>query len=899
LIGNRLGVYEITAQIGEGGMGRVYKARDSQLGRDVALKVLPEGLTQDAERLARFEREAKLLASLNHPNIAHIYGLETSGGSPALVMELVEGPTLADRLAQGSLSITESLSIARQIAEALEEAHEKGIVHRDLKPQNVKASIEGKVKVLDFGLAKAMEPTGAASASGTAPGGAVNLTYSPTLTSPAMGATVAGVILGTAAYMSPEQARGGAVDERADIWAFGVVLYEMLCGARLFASDTVSDTLAGVLKTEIDFGALPEETPPAVRRLLKRCLERNPKNRLHSIADARIVLDEIARGPAEAPPEALAAAGSSGRSAVRWLTWAGLLAAGLLAGWGLTQVAESGSAARHVPVRARLTVALPADAPLAAGNFLPSLAFSPDGASLAYVAVGADGVRRLAVRRLDSAEVRVIPGTEGAEGPFFSPDGQWIAFWSKWRVRKVRASGLGVPEVVCSSLDFRGGTWAGHTIVFSPSQTRALLQVDDGGGTPHPLTELRPGEDNHRFPHVLPDGDTILFSAWKAPFDLDRATLWALSLATGKRKAIGTTSQDVLYSPTGHLLYVQAGRLLAEPFDPVKLEITGPATAILDHVVVQKNTGAAQFAVSSTGELAWAAGDLVGDKVRLVRVDRGGAATPFYATDTPRRWPVLSPDDRSLLVYAIGTEVEGEWLMSVDGSTRRRASSEAVFARWLPDGRWVFADITNSLSVDSLDGSSPRQQLVTPQPNAVVPTGVSPEGTVAYDTIGPKGDLDAWQVDVKSGKPRPYLDGPASEGGVTFSPDGRYIAYISDQSGDFEVYVASYPDRSATWQISTAGGSEVVWRRDGREIVFRSGSELMAVPVTTEPAFHAGSPTVLFQLPYDGVLGSPDLPNYDESRDGSWFLMTGNPDLNQPAAAIQIAFDWPTVLSGK
>jgi Tol biopolymer transport system component len=474
MIGQRLGPYEITAQIGEGGMGRVFKARDSQLGREVALKVLPEGLSQDAERLARFEREAKLLASLNHPNIAQIYGLETSGGSPALVMELVEGPTLADRLAQGGLSIDESLSIARQIAEALEEAHEKGIVHRDLKPQNVKASIEGKVKVLDFGLAKAMEPVGGASGSGSPSGGAVNLTYSPTLTSPAIGATVQGVILGTAAYMSPEQAKGAAVDHRADIWAFGVVLWEMLAGRRLFSGDSVAETLAGVLKTEVAFGELPAEVPGAIRRLLRRCLERNPKNRLHSIADARIVLDEVLGGSKEPGVET---AEVSKASALRgWPGWTLAFLLGALVAWPLIRSASSAPAPAGsggaVPPRAQfrqLTF-------LAGGEGAPALA--PDGESFAYVK-DVDGTQAdVFLQRVDgSKSIDLTSGCSSDDGePAFSPDGQRIAYFSG-------CGGGGIFVMGAMGESPRKVTDHGHNPTWSPDGSEIAV-ADEALGLP-------------------------------------------------------------------------------------------------------------------------------------------------------------------------------------------------------------------------------------------------------------------------------------------------------------------------------------------------------------------------------------------------------------------------------
>jgi Tol biopolymer transport system component len=901
--GTRLGQYEILSPLGAGGMGEVYRARDTKLGRDVALKVLPETVSNDPQRMARFEREAQVLASLNHPNIATIHGLEESGSTRALVMELVGGQTLEELIETGNskfetrksgasgtsnlefqISNFDGLAIAKQIADALEYAHERGIIHRDLKPANVKVTPEGTVKVLDFGLAKALDVDASSSTS--------NVSDSPTLTTPA---TQAGVILGTAAYMSPEQAAGKVVDKRVDIWAYGVVLYEMLTGCRLFTGESVAETLAGVFKGEIDLDKLPEETPYAIRRLLRRCLDRNPKDRLRDIGDAKLDLTDAQADEVEQPHRA--DAGPVTRR--RWLMPAVIVAA-IIATFGITRFFMQKNAGAGQAVRARLTLSLPADAQLAAGNFLPSLTFSPDGQTLAYVAQSSDGVRRLAVRRLDSDQVTVIPGTEGAEGPFFSPDGQWIGYWSKWRVWKARSSGAGVPEAICSSLDFRGGTWAGHTIIFAPAQIGPLFKVDDGGGQPVEFSKILPGETNHRFPHVLPDGDTILFTSWTVPFDPNRAKIAAESLSTGKRTDIGTGSVDVLYSPAGYLLYVQAGRLLVEPFDFGKLKITGEAQAILDHVVTQNNTGAAQFAVSSQGNLAWIPGGSVGNDVQLVRVTRQGVATPIFKTNTARRFPRISPDDRKVLVQAVSGEVAGVWLISADGREQRHLTALATQPAWFPDSRrYVHVDTNEASFVDSVDGSSPRRELLPQKTGPVSPTSVSADGTVAYDVSGPKGNLEAWLVDAKGGTPKPFLTGPADEGGVQFSPDGRYVAYVSNKSGQFEVYVTTFPDKSATWQISTAGGSEVVWQRDGKEITFRSGPDLVAVPVTTEPTFHAGSPSVLFHVPYDGLLGGPDAPDYDVARDGSWFVMINNPDLNVPAANVQMALDWTKVLAAK
>jgi hypothetical protein len=502
MIGARLGPYEISAKLGEGGMGEVYRATDTRLKRDVAIKVLPAAFTEDRERLARFEREAQLLAQLQHPHIASIFGIEESGGVRALVMELVDGPTLADRLEQGRLSVDESLSIARQLAEALEEAHERGIVHRDLKPQNIKAAAEGKVKVLDFGLAKAMDPAAGSAASAADLARSPTIMNSPTLT--AAHGTQLGVILGTAAYMAPEQARGGAIDKRADIWAFGVVLYEMLSGRQLFAGETVSDTLAGVLKTEIDWNALPTETPPAIRRLLRRCLERNPKNRLHDIADARIVLDDVASGRLEEGP-----VGRAERVEKRavWPFVAGAAAAGLALGALLAgMLGVPGGAAEIAVPHAELEIAAPAG-----HQFVSGLALSADGRRLALVARGQDGRTALWVRSLDAPEAKMIPGTTDARYPFWSPDGRRLGFFAQNRLKVTDLMGGGARALADTgaTTDARGGSWgAGDRIVYAPTFIGPMYAIDAGGGEAEPATRIPEGSDlgTQRFPSFLPDG---------------------------------------------------------------------------------------------------------------------------------------------------------------------------------------------------------------------------------------------------------------------------------------------------------------------------------------------------------------------------------------------------------
>ena len=877
--------YDVSALLGKGGMGEVFRATDTKLGRQVAIKVLPGGFTRDADRIARFEREARLLASLSHPNVAVIHGVEEVDGVKFLVMELAEGENLSDRLTRGPVPLDEAIEIALQIAGALEVAHDKGIVHRDLKPANVKVDDDNRTQVLDFGLAKALETDEEAG----------DYSNSPTMV---RAASHQGMILGTAAYMSPEQARGKKVDKRADIWAFGVVLWEMVSGKRLFHGETISDTLAAVLKEEPDWSQLPPGTPPALRRLLRRCLTRNPKDRLRDIGDARLELREAATrlddDPAPLPSVPVV---------VHRPVWVVplVLIGGILLGLGVARLWRGETTPADASHGAQLTVPFQHDAKLAVGSFLPSFTFSPDGHSLAYVGIGNDGLRRLYIRRLDDATTRSLPGTEGAEGPFFSPDGQWIGFWAPWTIMKVPVSGSGLPQVVCRTIDFRGAVWARDTIVFAPAQVSPLFSVPDSGGEPEVFTTLLPGDAGHRFPQVLPDGDTILFTALPRQFDPDRAKIATMSLSTGVRKDLGHASTDVRFSSSGHLLYVQAGRLIAVPFDFTTGQINGPAKTIVDDVIVSKNTGAAQFAVSTNGRLAWATGGVSGDDVRIARVDRSGSSTSILETPELTRHPRLSDDDGMVLTMVIGPDVSGIWVMSTDGGQeKRRLTQSSGVAVWDRDGRWIGnADgevFWTGLFAESMSVTSREQLVRTSDGSTISATSVDPRGVVAYNLQ--HSDLDAGYLDPSAGgELTPFLEGPHNEGGLSFSPDGRYVAYVSDRTGQFEVYVTTFPEKSGGWQVSTAGGSEVVWRRDGKELFYRSGQDLVAVPVSLDPTFHSGPPVVLFRGPYEGLLGQPQIPNYDAAADGSWFLMLQSPEVDAAATELKIALDWPSVFA--
>jgi hypothetical protein len=593
--GTRLGSYEVVAQIGAGGLGEVYQARDTKLGRDVAIKVLPEAFAHDAERLSRFQREAKMLAALNHPNIATIHGLEQSGNTSYLVMELVSGETLAERVKrEGAVPIEEALTIAKQIAEALEAAHEKGIIHRDLKPANVKLTPEGKVKVLDFGLAKAFAGDTTTEDMGN----------SPTLS---MAATMQGVILGTAAYMSPEQARGKAVDKRTDIWAFGCVLYELLTGKQAFHGEDITDILAAVVRAEPDWQALPPATSGKIRDLLRRCLQKDKTQRFRDAGDARIEIQEALA----APPTPVAVTAwpimRGWRERVGWPSLAGVLALIAIA-LAVVLVLRAPK-----PPQPRQAVRLSAEIGVDASpytDFGPSTILSPDGTRLALVAVGSDLRRRIYVRSLEQLQATAVSGTEGARNPFFSPDGQWIGFFADGKLKKISVQG-GAAVTLCDAPADRGGGWGEDgTIVFTADNQGALSRVSSAGGTPQPLTTLdkQAGEITQRWPQVLPGGKTALFTSNTNPNNYEEADIVVYSMASGQRKTLQRGGFYARYLSSGHVVYMHEGTLFAVPFDLKRLEVTGQPAPILEGVVTTPGNGGAQFSFSETGNLVYVAG---------------------------------------------------------------------------------------------------------------------------------------------------------------------------------------------------------------------------------------------------------------------------------------------------
>jgi Tol biopolymer transport system component len=809
MIGTRLGPYEVTAKLGQGGMGEVYQAKDFHLGRSVALKVLPEGFTKDPERLARFEREAKLLAQLNHPNIAQIYGFETSGETRALVMELVEGPTLAERLEPGPLPFNESLSVSLQIAQALEEAHEKGIVHRDLKPQNIKASIEGRVKVLDFGLAKAMDPTGTASGAGSASA----LAQSPTLT---LGATQMGVILGTAAYMSPEQAKGLVVDKRADIWAFGVMLFEMLSGRRLFEGETIPETLAGVIRAEIDLSKLPPETPPTIRRLLERCLERDPKRRLRDIGEARVLLER------PLGPEASAAPPSTTLRS-RWLALAAvsLVAAGLGAAGAWLGRPDRGLVASRPAARFHL---LPPEGYEFNGNDGPAM-LSPDGTRIAFRIDSGRGDGQLAVRSLDSFGIRILPGTKGGYEPGWSPDGGSIVFFDEW-LSRIDAAGLQPAQRVAPVRDGRGASWGDDgTILFAPDPTGVVERVNATGGEVTKVTQLDTsrGEYAHGRPQWLPDRRHFVYLIYS---DQESHTGVYLGSLDGKvKRRLLPINTSVRFVPPDLLLTVQEERLVARRIDLATLEVEGEAWTVAEGVDYVQQFALAPVSASREGRLLYHQPSEASVR-QLVRLDREGKILEEIGEPGDTNLD-LSPDGTRLASQRIDDQNSGSiWIRDLARGVASRLSPEprAVGPVWSPDGRSVaystFGVSGPRLLIRPAAGGDARE--IWADPFLGEPIDWSPDGrTLLVESGAPNQRTNLTLVAADGASPPvPFLATEANEHSGRFSPDGRWVAYASSESGREQIFVEPFPRTGARYLVSPRGGSAPRWAAAGAEILY-------------------------------------------------------------------------------
>jgi serine/threonine protein kinase len=871
--GARLGSYEIVGPLGAGGMGEVWRVRDARLGREVAIKVLPEAVAGDPARVARFEREAKLLASLNHPGIATVHGFEQVDGVSMLVQELVEGLTLAERLRRGALPMREALELAVLIAEALEAAHEKGIVHRDLKPSNVKLTADGRVKVLDFGLAKALGTESAVA----------DVSKLTTDTSP----TGAGVILGTAPYMSPEQARGEGVDERTDIWAFGCVLYEMLTGGRAFRGATGSDVIAAIIERQPDWKALPTGTPPLVGSVLRRCLQKDRSRRLHAIADARLEIEEALTWAGSQAAAGPAWSRSSARRAL-------LMILGVLAAAGTSWLwTRSPRPGHQAPTRFNIDVAASTQLPLE--TVTAPIAISPDGRQLAYQAEG----QGLYVRALDQAKARRIPGTESASQPFFSPDGQWLGCVADGKLLRVPLGG-GSPRVIAEAPQPRGASWADDgTIVYTPHTLSGLFRVSSEGGAPSTLTEPDPSQEtSHRWPQVLPGAHAVLFTTHPPSGRIDESRIAALSLKTGDRKILVQGGIYGRYVPTGHLVFVSGGSMFAAPFDVGKLELIGPAVAVLDDVRMAWGSGAAHFDFSRAGTAMYVAPHQRPGEAALQWVDRKGAAAPVTSTRRAFRAPRLSPDGRRLAVHVQEPNGMDLWLLEI----ARQAWSRLTFAKdnawpvWSPDGaRIAFTSNRNgyyNLYLVAADGGGVER--LTTSVSWHFPTSWSPDGRVlVFEGSNPDTEFDVWEVPVDGGRrPRPLVVAPLAQNEARFSPDGRWLAYESAESGRAEVYVRAYGGSDRRWTISTEGGSAPLWSHMGREIVYTNGTKILAVPVATTPTFKAGVPAVLFDR-------GKRVHGYDVTPDGQRFVIAEDAEPEPERLQIVVIPDWFEELKAK
>ncbi len=889
--GTRLGVFEVTALLGEGGMGQVYRATDTTLGRQVAIKVLPESFASDPQRVARLEREAKTLASLNHPHIAAIYGFEKSTGLHALVMELVEGEDLSRRIARGAIPLDEALPIARQIAEALEAAHEQGIVHRDLKPANIKVRADGMVKVLDFGLAKAMDPVAASSAAAM---------DTPTITSPAM--TMRGMILGTAAYMSPEQAKGKPVDRRTDVWAFGAVLYETLTGHRAFKGEDTTDTIAAVVSKEPDWTALPANTPAVIRKLLRRCLEKDRKRRLDSAADARLEIEDALTSPSA--ESTLAPLAPPVRARLPWAV-AGISVTALTA----MVLAWSPWRPLSVPPETRTEVnALATSDPT-------HFALSPDGRQIVF-AVPTEGGSQLWVRSLASTTAQPVVGTEGVTGvPFWSPDSRSVGFFAANALKRLDLGG-GAPQTLAQVAGGgRGGTWSPDgVIVFSQGPGTSLTRVSAVGGAAIEVTALGPHDTSHRWPHFLPDGRRFLFYA-QGSTDTSGIFLGTLDGGAPTRLTTATTAGVYLAEGAGTvgarreggwLLWVRAGTLLAQRLDLAEAALTGEPVILADGVAANDNNRSA-VSVAATGLVAYRMVPV--NRRQLTWFDRSGSARgTIGGPDTADlRTPRVSPDGRRVVV---SRRVQGNtdlWLL--DGSRASRFTFDAATDQvpaWSPDGtRIVFRSSRTGLGdlyLKLTSGASAEERLVaSSQP--MEPTGWSRDGRLLlYLYFDKETTADLWVAAMlDEGKPAAFLKTPFIERGGVFSPDGRWVAYQSNESGRQEVYVRPFvpPGTGATpgtavgqWQVSTSGGIAPMWRPDGKGLYYLNpAGAMMAAPIkVTRNTPELGAPVVLFPTRIvGGGTEAGHTRQYDVAPDGRFLI---NTVLDEASAPITLLMNW-------
>jgi len=873
--GQSLLQYRLVDKIGQGGMGVVWEAVDTNLERPAAIKVLPEAFYADANRLARFEREAKLLASLSHPGIASVYGLDEADGVRFLAMELVPGETLADRLERGPMPVDDALDVCRQIAEAVSAAHASGVLHRDLKPANAKITSQGKVKVLDFGLAKAFDPD---PVSGSA--SAASPTLSPTLTS---AGTVAGVILGTAAYMSPEQARAKPVDRRADVWAFGCILYELLTGRAAFLRETVSDTLALVLKGEPHWTALPADCPASIRRLLRRCLEKNRDRRLHDLADARIVIEDALSGEGDDETP-----GATPRR--RGLGWPGVVL-GVLVGAAVMLPFVWRSKPASTSRTVRLTLSTPADASFRPSTLQPfGSTFSPDGSSLVYTGWTTDGRSMLFVRPLGQSGARALDGTAGGSDPSFSPDGRWLAFSDGTAIKKIPADGGTPLELARPAHRNSRPTWVGDgSLVYLPIYTEGLVRIPESGGEPEALTTVdhEAGDFGHWWPHVPPGADYILYSRWKST--VDDCSVWKHSLRAQADEKLLDRACHPIYIGTGHLLFAREDSVMAMAFDVRRGTVSGSPTAVLDDVFIDPADGGVALSVSADGTLAYMADDRFGSRGTLAWIALDGGVGPLTSEVRDIRKVRVSPDGRYLALAIRQRTDEDIWIHDIERGSTRRFTLDGTNRGpvWMADSTTVVFSTLRlgpyDLFSKPIDGSRDEEPLFT-SPYDQTAGSWSPDGQrLALTRNDPISDL--WLFERGSEVQR-LTETSFVEGEPFFSPDGRWIAYHSDASGRNEVYVMATPSGRGRWQVSVDGGLDPRWSPDGSTLYYSWKGIVYAASLETGPDVRAGRPRKLFD---EERLGGV-LLSYDIHPDGKRFVAVLGE--RQQSTPVNIVLNW-------
>jgi Tol biopolymer transport system component len=922
--GSQLGAYAILSALGAGGMGEVYRAKDTKLGRDVALKILPASFTNDPERVARFRREAQVLASLNHPHIGQIYGLEEANDTQFLVLELVDGESLDKRIARGPIPVDEALGIAKQIAEALEAAHEKGIIHRDLKPANIALTTDGSVKVLDFGLAKAVEATASTS----------NLSMSPTITTPAM-MTGVGVILGTAAYMSPEQAKGRPADKRSDIWAFGCVLYEMLAGRPPFeVGDTVTDTIAGIIKTEPDWRDLSTLTSPRVITLLQRCLRKDPRERLPHIGVARLDIED---GRSETTG---VISGASAGSIVRRrvvLPWAiSVVAIALASVLAVVIVRQDPSSVGVVrfSLFAGDDMTFGSDVVGRGTNApAPQFAPSPDGRTIAFVAFRAQQKAQLWVRRLDTLATRMLPGTDDASFPFWSPDGRFIAFFAQGKLKRIDVAG-GAPLTICDAPAGEGGTWNHEDIiVFARDDAGGLFRVSAAGGVAIAVTTLDAthNEVSHRWPQFLPDGRHFLYLAMlgtqqqrplNEPISLDNLrSTFVGSLDSTDRSLILRGALRTTYG-SGYLLFLRDATLMAQRFDPKALRLSGDPVPVAEGIASNSGNGRTAVNLSNSGVLTYRTAVITGGRSVLAWFDRTGRRLGSLGALANYLEMQISPDAHSVAalianrtvgaaVVSPGPQSADIWLLDLARNaiaTRLTVPSEQLKAgiAWSPDGsRLVFGAIGQNLQgggVYGISAAAPESaERFSTSERGQRPTSWSPDGRfVVFVQINQRFHRDVWLLPLFGDrKPTPMLQSTLNHEDAVFSPDGRWIAYASDRDGLFNAYVRAFPAGAREWRISQGIGEAAQWRADGRELFYwnPSARAVMAVPIRVTSTLEPGTPIKLFEGP---PLRASGVGQFSVTADGQRFLMIEPEEgLGQAGASkspIEVVLNWPSAV---